>query len=604
MIKLIQTKYSADTMKMLERDSTLGAIDIETTVVEDPHVERPELVSVAITFDGEKAYVMDADWFNYLAFWLSERDWIMHNGLFDAYMLRIFNKPSPFRPDLPYSHDTMAMAYLLGDYESKSLESLSEAVLGLESYKNVDYKNILDEPWEKVAEMNGEDVLRTFNLYRPLADRMNEDPQLVRIYRWLLMPACRALIDVSFNGVPVDVSHLAQISEKVLADFEFVKTRMLETTPEPSPEIYPDSWPTKRKADTPTFNPSSFQQVGHVLYDLFGLEPIKWTDSGNASTDNDTLTQLLISTTGEANRWVQRLMDYRKLSKQVSSYIEAWPRFIADDGRMHPRFKPLHVVTGRLSSESPNIQQVPRDKEFRNVFGGQGTWVKADYSQIELRIAAWVAQEEIMLDAYRRGLDLHRLTATLILDDESDSARQVGKTLNFGLLYGAGVNTLRRIARTEYGVNLTEAEASRYRQEFFDTYPALKAWHSKTETQVLANHYVRSPLGRYRYLPQAADFWDESRQWAAVREGINMPVQSFASDLLLMSLVRVNEAYPGAVVAAVHDEIDMVFDTDPPLDHIREIMEDVSWLEKFGINLTVPVVVDIETGTHWGKVSS
>lgn len=601
-IKIIETKFSADTMKMLERDSTLGAIDIETTIVEDPHVERPELVSVAFTFDGEKAYVVDAQWYRYLAYWLSDRDWIMHNGLFDAYMLRLHHQDLSLPSELPYTHDTMAMAYLLGDYEEKSLEWLSQEVLGLEGYKNVDYKNILEEPWEKVAEMNGEDVLRTFNLYRPLADRMNEDPQLIRIYRWLLMPACRALIDVSFNGVPIDVLGLAKLSEKILADFELCKTELSLHTPEPQEEKYPGGWPVKRKADEPTFNPGSFKQVGHVLFDVFGLEPVKITDSGNRSTDNDSLTQLLVESTGKAEQFIEVLLRYRTLSKQVSSYIEAWPRFIAKDNRMHPRFKPLHVVTGRLSSENPNIQQVPREKEFRNVFGGEGVWVKADYSQIELRIAAWVAQEKIMLEAYREGLDLHALTAKLILDDESDSARQVGKTLNFGLLYGAGVQTLRRIARTDYGVNLTEAQASRYRDEFFETYPSLKSWHKKTETQVLNNHYVRSPLGRYRYLPKAADFWDEARQWSAVREGINMPVQSFASDLLLMSLVRVNEAYPGAVVAAVHDEIDMVFEADPPLDHIKEIMEDVSWLEKFGINLTVPVVVDIETGTHWGDV--
>ena len=602
-IRIVEDKFRADVVVMQARaairEERFGAIDIETTIVEDPFVELPELISVAVTFDGEVAYVFDPKWWKYARRHLSEASWIMHNGLFDAQMLRLFDQDLQLRTDWTVSHDTMALAYLLGDYESKSLESLSETVLGLEPYKNVDYKNIKDEPFEKVAQMNGDDVLRTFNLFRPLADRLNDDPQLLRIYKWLLMPACRALMDVTRNGVPVDVSHLAKISEKILADFEFQNLRLAELTPSPYPENYPDGWPKGE------FNPRSYMQVGHVLFDVFGMYPVKITDSGNRSTDEDTLTQLLLQATGEEEVWIDTLLKHRTLSKQVSSYIEAWPRFIDESNKMHPWFKPLHVVTGRLSSERPNIQQVPREKEFRNVFGGQGTWVKADYSQIELRIASWVAQEEKMMEAYRDGLDLHSLTAKLVLGDESSSARQVGKTLNFGLLYGAGVGTLRRVARMDYGIDLTEAQASAYRDQFFKTYPALKRWHKESEIIIKNTHHVRSPLGRIRHLPNAADFWDEGRVWAAVREGINMPIQSFASDLLLMALVRLNEKFPGHIVAAVHDEIDFVFPSDMsvPYDTIRETMEDVSWLQKFGINLPIPVVVDIESGTHWGEIS-
>lgn len=602
MLTLVTTEQSRLEMMEALEDAEFGALDIETTVVEDPYVETPTLVSVAVTFDGEHAYVLDEAQFRKAAWFLSKKTYVTHNGLFDMLMLTdVFR--DLFGPHWSVSHDTMALAYLLADYESKGLESLSQTILELEPYKGVDYKNILDEPWEKVAEMNAEDARRTFKLFRPLADRVNEDPALLRIYRWLLIPAMNALMDVTKNGVPFDRGEFSKISEKVLADFEFLKVELSQITPDPDPEKYPSSWPKKRKADPAVFNPSSPKQVAHVLYDIFGLHPVKRTKTDSPSTDEDSLSQLLIEARGAAKEWIETLMKYRKVSKQVSSYIEAWPRFVARNGRMHPRFKPLHVVTGRLSSESPNIQQVPRSKDFRMCFGGQGTWVKADYSQIELRIAAWIADEPTMLEAYEQEVDLHSLTAKLVLGDESPDARQVGKTLNFGLLYGAGPTTLRRIARMQYGLDLTEAQAYAYRDAFFQTYPALSAWHERVQADVIQNGLVRSPLGRVRYLPDSQIVYDDSKKWAAIREGINMPVQSFASDLLLMSLVRLNEEFPCSVVAAVHDEIDFVFNGEPPVDRIKEVMEDLSWLERFGINLTVPVLVDVEVGTHWGNVS-
>lgn len=600
-LKIVDSAFRRDVFKMQLDHAEMVAIDIETTISDDPFADPPKLVSVAVSLDGETSWVFPPERFTAAILWnLAKKQTLFHNGSFDALLLPGFF--GLFGPkDCPVSHDTMALAYLLGDYESKGLQSLSEAVLGLEAYKDVDYAHILDEPFEKIAKMNGEDACRTWKLFRPLADRVNEDPALLRLYRWLLMPAVNALIDVTRNGVPVDISYLTKISEKISGDFRELESELFEITPPPDPEKFPNGWPVKRKKDTPRFNPASPKQVAHILFDVFKLTPIKRTDTGAPSTDEDSLTQLLIEAQGPAKEWVAKLMEYRKLFKQKTSYIESWPQHIAADGRMHPRYKPLHVVTGRLSSEGPNIQQVPRDSEFRMVFGGQGTWVKADYSQIELRIAAWLAGEKVMLDAYRQGLDLHTMTANLILGDESKAARQVGKTLNFGLLYGAGANTLRRIARTNYGLDLTESQAYAYREAFFATYPALSTWHQEVTARVIRDGYVRSPLGRIRWLPNAQIVWDDAKKWSAIREGINMPVQSFASDLLLYSLVRLNEEFPGSIVATVHDEIDFCFAADPPVDRIKAVMEDVSWLEKFGIKLTVPVLAQLEVGTHWGN---
>jgi uracil-DNA glycosylase family 4 len=551
----------------------LAALDIETTWGQD------QLVCVGVTYTGGDAWIFPAEYVEWARPYLEAQEWIMHNGSFDVLTMRKFGF------NLKLKHDTMAMAFLINEAERKGLQWLSSVYLGLPPYKDVDYQNILDEPFEKVALMNGRDVCRTFNLYRPLADKINEDKALLRLYAWLLMPAVRALIDVTTNGIPVDEAYLDTLREELNIDLERAAVRLNEFKE--------------------GINPRSPKQVGELLFDELGLEPVKYTDTGAPSTDAESVTEMLLDASGKPAEVLQALLDYRKISKQVTSYGESWPQFI-QEGRMHPRYKPLHVVTGRLSSENPNIQQVPREPRFRNVFRApEGhSWVKADYSQIELRLAAWIAEEEKMLDAYYEGLDLHTQTAILVLRDDSPSARQVGKTLNFGLLYGAGAKTLQRIARMQYGVGLDLVEAREYRTRFFLAYPGLRHWHRRVENAVTQTGVVRSPLGRMRHLPDAQS-WDDSLKYHAVRQAINHPVQSMASDLLLVALSRVNEAYPGMVVAEVHDEIDLVVPSqraDEVAAGVKEIMEDLSWLKRFGIQLGVPVLSEVKSGPSWGDI--
>jgi DNA polymerase-1 len=468
--------------------------------------------------------------------------------------------------------------------------------LGEPPYKGVDYKSILDEPFDKVARMNGKDANRTFRLFRPLADELNKSPRLSRLYQWLLMPAVRTLLRVTEHGVPVDQERLA------------VLTTELETEVTALRETFGD------------LNPSSPKQVGRYLYEEHGLPVIATTDTGAPSTAADTLAQLVPLTTGEISEWILRLRDYREKSKLLSSYLDSWPALIGEDGRMHPRYKPLHVVTGRLSSENPNIQNVPRLPQFRGVFRDPHlVWLKADYSQIELRVAAWLSGEPRMLEAYREGRDLHALTAQLVLHSNPTSeykgttARQAAKTLNFGLLYGAGPGTLQRIARMEYGLTLSEDEARQARDDFFAAYPALRSWHRRVEDAVTATGMSISPLGRVRHLPAATrPKWDDEdgQRHKAIREGINHPVQSFASDLLLMAMVRVQERldagdFPRAfIVAEVHDELDLLVlpEAVPYVaKEVKDIMEDVSWLQRFGIKLTIPVLAEVTAGPSWGE---
>lgn len=592
------------------------ALDIEDTGAIE---SDPRLVSVAVTADGETAYVLAGDMqlpggpppfgrANLKAL-LEGLEWTMHNGYHDRLMMRRFGI------ELTLKHDTMAMAYLLNQSDPKAktsrkgLEYLAGEILGADAYKDVDYKNILDEPWDKVATMNARDAGYTWQLFRPLADRLNAQPALSRIYQKLLMPAVNALIEVTENGVPVDTERLSALTEELQTTQTEQLAWLQANTPEPDPERYPKGWP-KHKELGKAFNPGSSDQVAHILFDIRKLPPIELTGTGKASTNADVLLQLAIL---KPDPWLDNLLAYRKTCTALNSFLLKWPTLWDEKQWLHPKYKPLHVVTGRLSSEAPNIQNIPHEARFRDCFGGvQGlTWVKADYSQIELRVAAWVAGEETMLEAYESHQDLHRLTARLVLGDSSDAARYAAKTLNFGLLYGAGPATLQRIARQDYGLHFTEGQARRHREEFFRAYPGLVHWHQRMREYIVANRTAVSPLGRVRQLPDAR-FWrfeDEDlrkKAAAAVREGINHPVQSFASDLLLMSMLRVRpivEKYGARMICEVHDEMDFLV-PDASVRafgfEVKEMMEDVSWLSDFGIKMGVPVVAEITAGTHWG----
>lgn len=561
-----------------------GALDIETTIPGDRFGDI-QFVSCAVSYDGDRAFVFGpGQWWERAVEELADFPWVMHNGSFDRLWLEVLTGHR-----FGLAHDTMAMAYLIDPNERKGLEYLTAVYLGLPPYKGVDYEHILDEPFEKIAQMNGVDTARTLRLFRPLADKLNEDPGLRRVYSWILMPAINTLIDTTITGVPIDEGNLAALQAKVTEDVDRLRESLQAVAP------------------LEEFNPNSTQQVAKVLHDEWGLPILERTNTGAPSTGRKVLEVLAPQVQHQGHKqFIRDVVEYKLLAKRKQAFLNKWPNFIVE-GRVHPKYKATKVVTGRLASEEPNIQQVPREKEYRNVFGGRDkmVWVKADYSQVELRIAAHVARVPEMIAAYNEGEDLHRLTGERILGSASDEARQVGKALNFSLLYGAGARKLQELAFDQYGVELTLEEATSHRDTFFNLYPRLSAWHDEMRTYILSEAETRSPLGRVRPLPQANSF-EESERAAAVREGINMPIQSFASDLLLVAMTRINEAFPGYLVAEIHDEMDLFVpeeELSQVVDTVQEIMEDTSWVKKFGVQLTVPLVADVEVGTHWGSVS-
>lgn len=292
---------------------------------------------------------------------------------------------------------------------------------------------------------------------------------------------------------------------------------------------------------------------------------------------------------------VAKLLRYREAAKRVSTYGKEWAKHLNPaTGRIHPSWQQIGAETGRMACRKPNLQQVPRDPALRRAFRPPEGKVllKADFSQIELRIAAAIAREGRMLQAFREGKDLHALTASLVLgkplEEVGKEDRQLAKALNFGLLYGLGAEGLRRYALTAYGVKLTPEEAQRLREAFFRAYPALKRWHrSQPEGEV----EVRTLLGRRR----TTDRYTEK---------LNTPVQGTGADGLKMALALLWEnrallwkAFP---VLAVHDELVL----ESPEEGARENLEALTALMRQGMEevLGNAVPVEVEGGIYrdWG----
>jgi DNA polymerase I-like protein with 3'-5' exonuclease and polymerase domains len=323
------------------------------------------------------------------------------------------------------------------------------------------------------------------------------------------------------------------------------------------------------------------------------------------STDESVLAQL-------SHPFVDLLRKYRKLKKLYGTYVEPYREY-AVRGRIHCDYLLGGTVTGRLASHNPALQTIPNDKRIRDFFVPRSGWVlvQADFSQIELRVAAFISRDEVLLDAFRRQFDVHTLTASRILGKPlhrvTAEDRRLAKPVNFGLVYGMGARKLRDYARREYGVELSEEQAKEFRARFFGLYRGLHPWHEGVRNAVRRLQYVVSPLGRVRHLPNVRA-QDDEVQGEAMRQAVNSPVQGMASDMTLLAMVLLDRELDPAhalLVANNHDAI--LFEADPErlpetLSQIKETMEHLPLEEMFGCKLDVPIEVEIKTGPSWGSL--
>ncbi len=348
------------------------------------------------------------------------------------------------------------------------------------------------------------------------------------------------------------------------------------------------------------FNLNSPKQLQVVLFDELKLPVIKKTKTGR-STDEETLHELNL-----VHPVIPLLLEYRQLFKLVSTYIDALPKFVGSDGRIHSTFNVEGAATGRLSSKDPNLQNIPvkgeTGGEIRKAFiAPKGKMLLgADYSQIELRIMAHLADDPGLKKAFKEGLDVHALTASKIfnapVEKISRQQRMVGKTMNFATLYGQGPHALSR----QLGVGYETAR--QYIAEYFEEFPKVKAWMEKTLGLGNENGFVETIWGRKRYIPELR-VSNRMIRAAGERAAVNHPVQGSAADMIKKAMVEINKAlgtrYKACtLILQVHDEL--LFECDPK--SVKETAQMVKEKMENALKLSVPVVVDLKTGPNWGEM--
>jgi len=485
------------------------------------------------------------------------------------------------------AYDTLLESYVLESHLPHNMDSLAERHLGMKTirYEEVCGKGVhqigFDQVDLKIAtDYAAEDADITLRLHLELWPQIQASPGLLYIYEQIEMPAMRVLGIMERNGIRIDSALLAKQGQQV-------GKRLLEL----EGEIH-------KLAGQP-FNIQSPKQIAEILFGQLELPVIKKTPSGAPSTDEEVLQKL-----AEDYPLPARILDYRSLAKLMSTYIEKLPR-MADPktGRVHTNFSQATAVTGRLASSDPNLQNIPvRTEEGRRIreafIPADGCkLLSADYSQIELRIMAHIAEDENLLTAFREGKDVHQATAAEIfgvsLDDVNSEQRRYAKVINFGLIYGMSAFGLAG------NLGIERAAAQNYIAKYFDRYPGVAQYMERTRLEARENGYVETVFGRRLWLPEIKGSNGPRRQ-GAERAAINAPMQGTAADLIKLAMIAVenwleNEQLKTKLLLQVHDELVL----DVPLDEIELLQAKLPGLMCNVAKLKVPLVVSIGIGDNW-----
>jgi uracil-DNA glycosylase family 4 len=581
---------------------TVCAYDVECAF--SPWDDDWHLVCLGLTIDGEEVFVIPLDhpespfrkrWRDVLRYLKpslerSTLKLVAQNGKFDNVQLAgggIF---------LRHTFDIMLAAHLLDENRPKSLGFLSQTILGADEYKgmagDLSKGQAYKVPIKPLMAYNGYDTGYTHQIYPKLRAELLEQPRLTRIFAKLMMPASHMIQEVEARGFYVSLPRLERRMVQLQAYIDEELTTLREYVPE---------------AQRDTINFNSTQQLGAWLFSSpkkggLGFNPLETTATGRPSTREGVLLHY------RDHPAIRALLRYRTLQlKWMNTYLLPWSLRLDSRSRLHTFYKLFGTVTGRLSGD---MQQVPRDSFIRSVIGAPKGWrfIQADYSQVELRIIAHVAQERRMMRAYALGEDLHMQTAMSLTgksaEDVTKEERKMAKAVNFGFDYGMYPKKFQIYAFDNYNLKVSIGEAELYRKQYFETYPDLLKWHDRQRRLVHANQQVQSPIGRIRHLPDVLS-GDRAVVMEAERQAINSPVQSMASDMMLFAMVQLwPQLNPQHcfMVGTLHDGIffeckEEYVDEYQPL--IKEVMETLPLKRTFGTELTVPIVADVENEQYW-----
>ena len=431
---------------------------------------------------------------------------------------------------------------------------------------------------ETAAHYAAEDAHVTFRLYEVLDKKLKVHPELINILHNIEVPVARVLTLMEENGIQLDLQFLDQLGEDFSKTMQDLENQITELAGQP-------------------FNVSSPKQVGEILFEKLGLKGGKKTSTGQYSTSESILEKL-------DHPISALILDYRGLSKLKSTYTDGLLKQANNDThRVHTSYHQALTVTGRLSSTDPNLQNIPVREEIgrqiRKAFiAPEGrVLLAADYSQIELRLMAHFSQDDALLDAFRHGQDVHRRTASEVLniplDQVTHDQRRQAKAVNFGLLYGM----------SEFGLirqlGFTREESQNYIKQYFHRYPGIYEYMQRTRQVALEQGFVETILGRRLYTPEI-DARNMMIRKAAERAAINAPLQGSAADIIKMAMIEVDKMLPkdqAKMLLQVHDELVFEVDADIADDlapKLAEVMQSV-------LEISVPLLVEVGKGNNWDE---
>lgn len=497
---------------------------------------------------------------------------VFQNGKFDTLFLE-----QAYGIKLPIHEDVMLIATAYDLSAEHGLKHMAQKYLGVPDWDIA--KKEKTSGAQSIVPYLKKDVKYTWELFNFFMERVN--PQQLKIYTQLLRPAYCAYKDIERNGLYIDLNQLKVVREKYRNEENSLLGKLKSH--------YDINW-------------ASSTQVAHVFYDLEKMPVFERTPKGAPSTSASALKKLA----RKGYEIPTILMQYKDAATRNKMFLNRWE----DDSyesRIHASFNLTNVVSGRTSSSNPNLQQVPRTKDIRGLFSGAPGMIlfEADYSQLELRIAAHYANEKTMLRIYHEKGDIHTETAKLFTGGREPTKEERGKAkaVNFGFLYGMMAKKFVAYALNSYGQTFTQQEAEHVRELFFAKYSRLLPWHQEQEQLCEAQGGVYNLFGRFRKLPliYSQNKWERA---SAARRSINTPVQGSGSDLLISAATQINKELKGVawIGATVHDSIIgecRIEDKDYVDSVIRRVMLHPKVLDDFGVELRVPLDIDIGWGP-WG----
>ena len=486
-----------------------------------------------------------------------------------------------------WAHDTLLESYVFEAHLGHSLEKLADRHLGRKglSYeelcgKGVNQIGFSQVDIERATRYSGEDSEMTLQVHQQLFPRIEAVPGLLHVYRDIEMPVSLLLQRIERHGVLIDAGLLAQQSQQLAERMVQLEQQAYEIAGQP-------------------FNLGSPKQIGEILFVQLGLPVKKKTASGAPSTDEEVLAELASDYPLPA-----RILEHRSLAKLKGTYTDKLPLMVnADTGRVHTNYAQAVAVTGRLSSNDPNLQNIPiRTAEGRRVreafIAPPGhVIVSADYSQIELRIMAHISGDPGLTKAFAEGQDVHKATAAEVFNTcvaaVTTEQRRYAKTINFGLIYGMGAFGLAQ----SLGIELKTAKD--FIERYFARFAGVKRYMDETRASAADKGYVETLFGRRIELPEIRG-GNGPRRAGAERQAINAPMQGTAADLIKLAMIAVQAALDAqgkktAIVMQVHDEL--VFEV--PEAELPWVREQVPALMAGVARFSVPLLAELGVGPNW-----